>query len=209
MSPLRSKNRLDPAIAPTLLDVFARLGKSAFLVTADLEFLWSPLDPSGPGRARAYSDLLRNWPALEAAIDGLLAQEANAPQPFGEGEDGALLTALPLAERRPVGQASRPRQVFLVLHEPGAARPARARDSFRLTPVESALADHICDGISVKQAALRMGISYHTARKYLARVFEKTHVRRQTELVSLLLGAQGHPAPRPGTQRGRGAAAAR
>jgi DNA-binding CsgD family transcriptional regulator len=190
-------------ISPAILAGFAILGKNAFVVSEELQFLCPPLEPAGPGRARAYSDLLRNWSSLEMAIDGILAGDVHYPHAFGEA-DGGVLTVVPLGPERPDGATTAARRTFLVLHEepPSGLGAAVRRGGFSLTPVEGVLADHICSGVSVRQAADRMGISYHTARKYLARIFEKTHVRRQTELVSLLLG------PRRQTGRPVGGAAA-
>lgn len=60
------------------------------------------------------------------------------------------------------------------------------RGEVRLTPVEWQLATFIVAGRTVREAAFGMGISYHTARKYLQTVFAKLGVRRQTELVARL-----------------------
>lgn len=60
--------------------------------------------------------------------------------------------------------------------------------TFNLTVVESNLVAMVCGGATTKGAAARMGISYNTARKYMSRIFEKVGVRRQTELVALMIG---------------------
>lgn len=57
---------------------------------------------------------------------------------------------------------------------------------FGLTPAESAFALEILKGDGREAAAARLGISLSTARTHLSRIFEKTDVRRQAELVRLL-----------------------
>jgi DNA-binding CsgD family transcriptional regulator len=58
---------------------------------------------------------------------------------------------------------------------------------FGLTPAEAAFALEIAKGDGREAAARRLGIAVGTARVHLSRVFDKTGVRRQTELVRLIL----------------------
>jgi DNA-binding CsgD family transcriptional regulator len=58
---------------------------------------------------------------------------------------------------------------------------------YGLTRVESNLARLIAEGRTVEEAAAALRIAVNTARAYLKRVFDKTGVRRQAELVRLLL----------------------
>ena len=57
------------------------------------------------------------------------------------------------------------------------------RELYALTVVEARLAQ----GKSVNEAAAAMGITINTARAYLKRIYDKTGVRRQPELVRVLL----------------------
>jgi DNA-binding CsgD family transcriptional regulator len=61
------------------------------------------------------------------------------------------------------------------------------RGLYALTLVEARLAAWLSQGKSVSEAAEAMGITVNTARAYLKRVYDKTGVRRQPELVRLLL----------------------
>ncbi len=61
------------------------------------------------------------------------------------------------------------------------------RGLYALTVVEARLAAWLSQGKSVSEAAEAMGITVNTARAYLKRVYDKTGVRRQAELVRLLL----------------------
>jgi DNA-binding CsgD family transcriptional regulator/PAS domain-containing protein len=57
---------------------------------------------------------------------------------------------------------------------------------FGLTPAEARLALEIAQGDGKNAAAERLGITFSTARTHLSRVFDKTGVRRQAELVRLV-----------------------
>jgi len=66
----------------------------------------------------------------------------------------------------------------------------RLRQRYGLTPAEASLAWEIVRSGGRKAAALQRGISVSTARSQLTAIFDKTGVRRQAELVRLLLDEQ-------------------
>ena len=61
------------------------------------------------------------------------------------------------------------------------------RELYALTAGEARLASWLLQGKSVEEAATSMGITVNTVRAYLKRIYNKTGVRRQPELVRLLL----------------------
>jgi DNA-binding CsgD family transcriptional regulator len=61
------------------------------------------------------------------------------------------------------------------------------RELYALTVVEARLAAWLAQGKSINEAAAAMGITINTARAYLKRIYDKTGVRRQPELVRVLL----------------------
>ena len=61
------------------------------------------------------------------------------------------------------------------------------RHLYALTAGEARLAARLAQGKSVEEAAAAIGITVNTARAYLKRIYSKTGVRRQPELVRLLL----------------------
>lgn len=65
---------------------------------------------------------------------------------------------------------------------------------FSLTPAEARLAVAIFDGQTLPEAAERFGVSVNTTRFQLARVFEKTGVARQADLVKLMMRLAASPA---------------
>lgn len=66
---------------------------------------------------------------------------------------------------------------------------AITRQVFGFTPSESALAMELANGMSLEDAASSLGIRRNTARAHLRAIFSKTGVRRQTELVRLMLNS--------------------
>lgn len=61
------------------------------------------------------------------------------------------------------------------------------RELFRLTPREAELALALALGASPRQAAEELQVSVETARTYLRRIFRKTGVARQADLVRLVV----------------------
>ena len=69
----------------------------------------------------------------------------------------------------------------------------RLRDLFHLTPAEARLALALFEGLSPARGRrpTSFGVSFQTTRNQLARVYEKTHTRRQAELARLLMRIVG------------------
>ena len=59
-------------------------------------------------------------------------------------------------------------------------------DLFNLTPAESGLLMYLLQGLSPNQYAALKNRSQNTVRNQLKSIFEKTEVRRQSDLVSLV-----------------------
>jgi DNA-binding CsgD family transcriptional regulator len=67
------------------------------------------------------------------------------------------------------------------------ARVEDLRERFGFTPAEAAFALEIVKGDGRKATADRLGITVGTARSHLSKIFDKTGVRHQAELVRLIL----------------------
>ena len=65
------------------------------------------------------------------------------------------------------------------------------RHCFELTGAEARLASSLLRGLSLKDAAAQCGITVHTARGHLKRIFGKTGTNSQSGLIRILLGALG------------------
>ena len=70
---------------------------------------------------------------------------------------------------------------------PSSHHQQQLRELYSLTPGEARLASWLLQGKSVEEAAAAMGVTLNTARAYLKRIYQKTGVRRQPELMRLLL----------------------
>ena len=68
----------------------------------------------------------------------------------------------------------------------GAIPAQRLQEAFGLTHTEARVAVQLLSGREPRRAAQQLGISYYTVRGHLARMFDKTGVHRQSELVQLL-----------------------
>jgi DNA-binding CsgD family transcriptional regulator len=67
----------------------------------------------------------------------------------------------------------------------------KLRELFGLTPAETRVTIALFEGMSPQEAAENLGVSFHTVRVHLGRIFEKTGTHRQTELVRLMMRAVG------------------
>jgi DNA-binding NarL/FixJ family response regulator len=67
------------------------------------------------------------------------------------------------------------------------ATPARGDESLDLSEREHAVLDGLAAGLAYKQIASQLGISIHTVRNYIRRIYEKLHVCSRTEAVAKFL----------------------
>ncbi len=68
---------------------------------------------------------------------------------------------------------------------------AELRQLYGFTATEARLANHLMEGLALEDCCAAMGVRRTTARMHLRNIFAKTGVRRQGELVSLLLKSIG------------------
>ena len=136
--------------------------------------------------------------ALEAAIEQMTRA---APEDLA-AESKPILIHRTKAERPlavyvlPIALPSHPAAQFLtharaivLAIDPeasGPADPALVRDVLGLTLGEARVAALVGSGLSPRESAENLGITEETARTVLKRVFSKTGVARQSELVALL-----------------------
>jgi DNA-binding CsgD family transcriptional regulator len=65
----------------------------------------------------------------------------------------------------------------------------RLRSHFGLTLAEARLALHLVAGETLRSAAVKLNITYETARTSLKKIFRKTETGRQAELLLAILTA--------------------
>jgi DNA-binding CsgD family transcriptional regulator len=71
---------------------------------------------------------------------------------------------------------------------------------YGLTPAEAKVAALIVRGMSARQAAEGLAISYNTVKSHLKRVFAKTGTKRQGDLIRLIVGRAAQTGSIAGTQ---------
>lgn len=92
------------------------------------------------------------------------------------------------ASARP-GLAAARAVVLVFVSDPAAVplpRAALLEKLYGFTPAEADLAAELMRGASLHEAADRLAITANTARTHLKRIFAKTQVRRQSELIRVL-----------------------
>jgi DNA-binding CsgD family transcriptional regulator len=104
-----------------------------------------------------------------------------------------LVSVAPAKADRFAGFASGPSVIVCVSDLAGNDAPPsqRLRDLFGLSPAETRVALALFDGLSPREAAESLGVSFYTVRGHLVRLFEKTQTKRQSELIKLIQRAAG------------------
>jgi DNA-binding CsgD family transcriptional regulator len=150
------------------------------------------LTPRNADAARRFEQLVGLAANRDAARKG-----GSMSVPRGEGPALALRTApLPLDEGA-LYRASSPVLVSVTDLEIEVAAPdGELRDLFGLTGAEVRLAAAVFEGLTLAEAAEKFGLSVNTVRFQLARIFDKTGVSRQAQLVKLMMRLASAPGPR-------------
>jgi two-component system, NarL family, nitrate/nitrite response regulator NarL len=89
-------------------------------------------------------------------------------------------------------------QMTLLLQELGSSRrvPAvHARGMEKLSKRELEIVDSVAQGLSNRKIAERLGLSQHTVKNYLFKVFDKVGVSSRVELLSMTLSCIGQSQP--------------
>lgn len=177
--------------------IFADAAAEALLVPGD--YLQTT---SGILRLAQHDAEMRLCAAITACATGRPQLALSRQIQIARGTDAPplLMEVLPyrggIAKKVAVA-ASYPAPVaLLVLHDPEKVRDTRLaafKIHYGLTPAEAKLAVEMLAGDGRAAAAARCGISVNTARTHLMRVFEKTGVSRQAELIRLLLDSRCQP----------------
>ena len=144
-------------------------------------------------RFRGSSSTVRLDEAISQSLHGIASDLLSDPKPVlvqAEASDRRLaIYVLPifqpiLAERF----LTHTRAIVLAIEQKlsDPADPAVVRDLLGLTLGEAKIAAMIGAGLSPRDAAQKLGIKEDTARTVLKKVFSKTGISRQSELVALL-----------------------
>lgn len=132
---------------------------------------------TGEGRGTAAGGALRlTRPSLRrplsAVVTPLRQQSAIGPR----GSVAAVFVSDPERERTP------PHQLL--------------RDLYGLTSAEARVAGCLASGLTLKETAQRLDVTFETVRSQLKSVFQKTDTRRQAELVAMIARLSFQPTER-------------
>jgi DNA-binding NarL/FixJ family response regulator len=75
--------------------------------------------------------------------------------------------------------------VTLFLHQ-NTTQPSP--EAAALTPRETEVLNLIAKGLLYKEIADQLGISFHTVRQHIGKIYEKLHVQNKTEAINKVFG---------------------
>jgi len=136
--------------------------------------------------------------AVRRAVETVPRDDASSKNVCFVTKRAAGKQALTVVVRRvrtnsPSADHLRPVALVLILDPSWSAGTAESdlQHVYGFTAREAALAAMLMDGHSLHDCSTRLGISRSTASTHLKRMFRKTRVHRQSEMVSLLLKTVG------------------
>lgn len=197
--------RLGLKAAQNMASALQVLGLPAAVLAASGRVIaLNPLAEALEGRIQfgAYDRLHIAYPAA----DDLIAESVRArpsqqaarsiPLPAGNGQPPMVLHLVPV--RRAATDIFNAAALLLVITTvatPRAPSPELLAGLFDLTPAEARVARGLAGGLAIEDVALQHGISAQTVRNQLRAVFAKTGTSRQSQLLSLIAGANPPAGP--------------
>ncbi|OEY66331.1 helix-turn-helix transcriptional regulator [Marinobacter sp. X15-166B] len=154
-----------------------------------LKLVGDRLEASYPSDNKELQKRIKEAFEARARGEALSGEALSVTRPSGEVNLGIVLEAIPDA-----GWIDDKDQPTLLLYVRDAVNKstvssAAAKQLFDFTPAETALALELANGLSLEDAAESLGIMRNTARAHLRAIFSKTGVRRQAELVRVMLNS--------------------
>lgn len=147
------------------------------------------LEAHYPADNRILQAAIRKTVARLDLVKPKINETLSVTRPSGKVALGLVLQCVPVQDW--AGGDDQPAALIFVRD---AASRTQAPNSvigqmFSLTPAETALAVELANGYPLEEAAETLGIRRNTARAHLRAIFSKTGVRRQTELVRIVLNS--------------------
>jgi DNA-binding NarL/FixJ family response regulator len=146
------------------------------------------ISPGGQVRTNRTKETAELNRLIRLAVD---IGASSVPHALSVSRDGSDRPLSVVVAPLPSQDASHPVAVLLISAPELQKLPSVETVSrlFDLTDAEARLAIALGEGHNIEDAAAMMGITVSSARTYLKRVFSKTDVSRQAELVRLILAA--------------------
>ena len=145
------------------------------------------LEPLHGDHNRAFQKLLGG--ALGAIADPHARRAGTMRLARTDGAKDYIVMVTPMPQLQTVHTRSIPR-VCITIRDPTAApqQPlAMLQELYGLTGAEVRVAQRLFAGQTPEKAACSLNIKISTARSHIAQIFHKTDVRRQSELIGLVL----------------------
>ncbi|VVP06355.1 hypothetical protein PS903_03045 [Pseudomonas fluorescens] len=156
-----------------------------------LKVVGGRLEATYPSDNRELSRLVRNaFQRVKQGHDGLqIAEATSISRPSGKVSLGVVVELIPTQEL--VEGKGKPTVVVYVRDAVSKSLVSNVVTSqlYNLTPAETLLALELANGLSLEEASEALNIRRNTARAHLRSIFSKTGVRRQTELVRIMLNS--------------------
>ncbi len=154
-----------------------------------LKLVGDRLEASYPSDNKELQKRIKEAFEARSRGEALPGEALSVTRPSGEVSLGIVFEAIPDA-----GWMDDKDQPTLLLYVRDAVNKstvssAAAKQLFDFTPAETALALELANGLSLEDAAESLGIMRNTARAHLRAIFSKTGVRRQAELVRVMLNS--------------------
>lgn len=162
----------------------------AILNSSDgLKLVGGRLEAIYPSDNRELQRVLRNAASTDSSSGESMTEAVSISRPSGQVSLGVVVESIPSQEL--VRGKGRPCTLVYIRDAAGKslASTIMTKRLFNLTPAETALAMELANGLSLEEAAEALNIRRNTARAHLRSIFSKTGVRRQTELVRIMLNS--------------------
>jgi DNA-binding CsgD family transcriptional regulator len=158
------------------------------------EILSDPDSAVGLRHGRLYARQPADQRQLRQLVEGALRSAQNPlashqASMILHGEDGSHSLSACAMPAPPSPDSAGKVLIALRRLETATNLVACARQLFDLTDTEAKFASALASGSSLTEAAEAQGVRISTARTHLARIFQKTNTRQQSQLVSLLRSA--------------------
>lgn len=154
-----------------------------------LKLVGGRLEATYPSDNRELHKLINEAFAAHQGQRPLERDALSISRPSGEVNLGVVAEAMPSVDW--VEGKGQPAVVLYVRDSVGRSQVNNtvAKQLFNFTPAETALALELANGLSLEEAAENLNIMRNTARAHLRAIFSKTGVRRQAELVRVMLNS--------------------
>ncbi|WP_439861890.1 helix-turn-helix transcriptional regulator [Pseudomonas sp. MBLB4136] len=148
------------------------------------------LEATYPSDNRELQRLVRRALSRHGQDGTSVAEAISISRPSGRVSLGVVVEPIPSHELLMDGKGQ-PAAVVYIRDAVGKSLVSSAmiKQLYNLTPAETCLALELANGLSLEEAAELLNIRHNTARAHLRAIFSKTGVRRQTELVRIMLNS--------------------